>query len=217
MSHKVMCVKLGKEAAGCAAEDMTSGERAIFHWLEFATVMIFTAEYLLRIFVASNRLKFIFSFFGIIGLLAILPFYLVAGLDLRTVRLLRVLKLMRYSKAMPLFHRAFLVVKQELLLFLFISGILFYLSGVGIYYFEKTAQPELFASVFHSLWCALITLTTVGYGDVVPITIGGRCFTFLVLMLGIGVVAIPTGLIASALTKVRDNGKVENNTDNTKC
>ena len=184
--------------------DLTLGERAILRWLEFATVMIFTAEYALRIFVAANRPKFIFSFFGMIDLIAILPFYLAAGLDLRAVRMLRVLKLMRYSTAAPLFHRAFLIVKRELLLFLFISGILFYLAGVGIYYFENAAQPNAFASVFHSLWWAAITLTTVGYGDVVPVTIGGKCFTFFVLILGIGVVAIPTGLIASALTKVRE-------------
>ena len=184
--------------------DMTPGERAILRQLEFATVMIFTAEYLLRIFVAANRPKFIFSFFGMVDLIAIAPFYLAAGLDLRAVRLLRVLKLMRYSKAAPLFYRAFLIIKQELLLFLFISVILFYLAGVGIYYFENAAQPEAFASVFHSLWWAVITLTTVGYGDVYPITVGGRCFTFVVLILGLGVVSIPTGLIASALTKARE-------------
>ena len=186
---------------------LTPGERALLGQLEFITVMIFTAEYLLRILVASNRPKFIFSFFGMVDLIAILPFYLAAGLDLRAVRLLRVLKLMRYSKAAPLFQRAFLIVKQELLLFLFIAVILFYLSGVGIYYFENAAQPEAFASVFHSLWWAVITLTTVGYGDVYPITVGGRCFTFFILILGLGVVSIPTGLIASALSKARESQK----------
>ena len=184
--------------------DLTPDERAFLYYLEFATVMIFTAEYLLRILVASSRPKFIFSFFGMIDLIAILPFYLSTGLDLRAVRLLRVLKLMRYSKSAPLFYRAFLIIKPELLLFLFIAVILFYLAGVGIYYFENAAQPEAFASVFHSLWWAVITLTTVGYGDVYPITIGGKCFTFVVLLLGLGVVAMPTGLIASALTKARE-------------
>ena len=155
--------------------------------------------------VASNRPKFVFSFFGIIDLIAILPFYLTAGMDLRAVRLLRILKLMRYSKAAPLFYRAFRIVKHELLLFLLISGILFYLAGVGIYYFENAAQPQAFASVFHSLWWAVITLTTVGYGDVVPLTAGGRCFTLFILILGLGVISIPTGLIASALSKARED------------
>ena len=184
--------------------DLAPGERAVLRQLEFATVMIFTAEYLLRILVASNRPKFVFSFFGIIDLIAILPFYLTAGMDLRAVRLLRILKLMRYSKAAPLFYRAFRIVKHELLLFLLISGILFYLAGVGIYYFENAAQPQAFASVFHSLWWAVITLTTVGYGDVVPLTAGGRCFTLFILILSLGVISIPTGLIASALSKARE-------------
>ena len=80
---------------------------------------------------------------------------------------------------------------------------LLFLSGVGIYYCESEAQPDSFASIFHSLWWAVITLTTVGYGDVSPITTGGRVFTFFVLLIGIGLFAVPSGLVASALSKVR--------------
>ena len=76
-------------------------------------------------------------------------------------------------------------------------------AGVGIYYFEHAAQPEKFKSVFHSLWWAVTTLTTVGYGDMFPITAGGKLFTFLVLTIGLGIVAVPTGLVASALTNAR--------------
>ena len=72
---------------------------------------------------------------------------------------------------------------------------------MGIYYFEHDAQPEDFASVFHAFWWALATLTTVGYGDVYPITVGGKVFTFFVLMLGLGVFAVPTGLIAMAIIR----------------
>jgi voltage-gated potassium channel len=78
-----------------------------------------------------------------------------------------------------------------------------YLSAVGIYYFEHVAQPKQFKSVFHSLWWAVTTLTTVGYGDMYPITAGGKIFTFFVLMIGLGIVAVPTGLVASALSQVR--------------
>ena len=76
-------------------------------------------------------------------------------------------------------------------------------AGVGIYYFEHEAQPEGFGSVFGSLWWAVATLRTVGYGDVYPITVGGRIFTFFVLMVGLGIVAVPTGLAASALSQAR--------------
>lgn len=185
--------------------------------IEFLTVAIFTIEYLLRISVSDNKFGYIFSFFGIIDLMAILPFYIASGLDLRTVRifrllrLFRILKLLRYSKAINRFHRAFLIAKEELILFFFVSVILLYLSAVGIYYFENEAQPEQFKSVFHCLWWAVATLTTVGYGDIFPITAGGRVFTFFVLMIGLGVVAVPAGLVASALSKARSEDDYREN------
>jgi voltage-gated potassium channel len=77
---------------------------------------------------------------------------------------------------------------------------------VGIYYFENAAQPEAFKSIFHSFWWAIVTLTTVGYGDVYPITLGGKIFTSIIVLIGLGIVAVPTGLIASALTRtIKDN------------
>jgi voltage-gated potassium channel len=115
-----------------------------------------------------------------------------------------VLKLARYSEAVKRFHRAFIIVKEELALFLFIALIVLYLAGVGIYYFENPAQPEAFSSIFHSLWWAVATLTTVGYGDIYPITVGGKLFTFFVLVIGLGVVSVPAGLVASALSKARE-------------
>ncbi|WP_444917354.1 potassium channel family protein [Microbulbifer sp. JMSA003] len=108
-----------------------------------------------------------------------------------------------YSKAVARFSRAFSMVKEELVLFGVTALILLYLSSVGIYYFESAAQPEQFKSIFHSLWWAVTTLTTVGYGDMYPVTLGGRIFTFFVPLIGLGVVAIPTGLVASALSKAR--------------
>ena len=142
--------------------------------------------------------------------MAILPFYVSLGVDLRSVRalrllrLLRILKLARYSSAIGRFQRALTLAREELLVFLGIAVMLIYLSAVGIYYFENEAQPEQFASVFHSLWWAVVTLTTVGYGDAFPVTLGGRMFTFAVLMAGLGIVAVPTGLLASALARVRE-------------
>lgn len=102
-----------------------------------------------------------------------------------------------------------MIAKEELILFSCVAAIMLYLSAVGIYYFENAAQPESFKSIFHSLWWAVATLTTVGYGEVYPITIGGKIFTFFVLMLGLGVVAVPTGLVSSALSQARDEEKTE--------
>lgn len=190
--------------------DLKPQTREILQSIELASVLVFTLEYVLRIYVANKKLKFIFSFFGIIDLLAILPFYLSFGIDLRSlralrfVRLFRLFKLVRYNKALKHFARAIKIAKEEILLFLFITSILIYLSAVGIYYFEHDAQPEQFSSIFDSLWWAIITLTTVGYGDVYPITVGGRVFTFFILMIGLGIVAIPTGILSSALTRAVD-------------
>ncbi|WP_241478965.1 ion transporter [Psychroserpens jangbogonensis] len=188
---------------------------ALLNAIELFSVSVFTLEYLLRIYVADSKPKFIFSFFGIIDLLAILPFYLSFGIDLRSLRalrflrLFRILKLVRYNRAMNHFTRAIKSAKEEILLFIFITLILIYFAAVGIYYFENEAQPEHFTSIFDSLWWAIITLTTVGYGDVYPITVGGKVFTFFILMIGLGIVAIPTGIISSALTKSIDNKETE--------
>ena len=101
-------------------------------------------------------------------------------------------------------HRAFILIKEELVLFFFLTIALIYLSGVGIYYFESPVQPGVFSSIFHSLWWGVTTLTTVGYGDAYPVTAGGKVFTFFILIIGLGVVSIPAGLVASALSKARD-------------
>ena len=178
--------------------------------MEVIVVIIFTIEYLLRIVLSEKRLKFIFSFYGIIDLAAILPFYLATGLDFRSVRALRllrvfrILKLAKYSVAIARFGQALKSIKRELVMFFAMTLIMIYLAAAGIYFFENSAQPEAFSSIFDSLWWAIVTLTTVGYGDIYPITAGGKIFTFIVLIIGLGIVAIPTGLFASALTKTKD-------------
>lgn len=187
--------------------DLNQVFQNILKHVEIITVVIFTIEYLLRISVSDNKIKFIFSFYGLIDLFAILPFYITSGIDLRSIRifrlfrLFRIFKFLRYSKAITHFRLAFSKIKEELILFLIATGFLLYISAVGIYYFENTAQPEQFKSVFHCLWWSVATLTTVGYGDVFPVTTGGKVFTFIILMLGLGIVAVPSGLLASALVK----------------
>ncbi len=177
---------------------------------EVVCIGLFTFEYFLRIYVAKKPFKYIFSFYGIIDLLAIFPFYINTIYDFRAVRTFRVfsifksLQLVRYSKALNRFRIAARIVKEEMILFLIITLIFIFLAASGIYYFEHEAQPKLFPSVIHSIWWAIVTLTTVGYGDVYPITAGGKVFTFFMLMIGIAVITIPAGLVASAFTKARE-------------
>ena len=169
--------------------------------------VLFTIEYALRIATSKRKWSYVFSFYGVIDLLAVLPFYLSLGVDLRALRIfrlfrvLRALKLNRYSRAMETFGIALRQSRGEFSVFFVAISLLLYLSAMGIYYFEHEAQPDSFRSVFHCLWWAIATLTTVGYGDVYPITTGGRVFTSIVVLCGLGVVAVPTGIIAAALTR----------------
>ena len=189
--------------------NLSSGLRHGLRCIEIVTVSLFTIEYLLRVIVADNKTGFIFSFFGMIDLLSILPFYVATGIDLRGVRafrllrLFRILKLVRYSKAIQRFHRAFLIAREEIILYFCATLLLLFFAAVGIYYFERDAQPDIFSSVFHSLWWAVATLTTVGYGDVYPVTVGGKIFTFFILLIGLGIVSVPAGLVSSALSQAR--------------
>ena len=189
--------------------DLSAPTRRFLKVFETATVLLFSLEYVLRLLVADRKMGFVFSFFGIVDLAAILPFYLATGLDLRSIRIVRLLRLFRlfkfarYSATIRRLRQAFALVREELTLFLVLIAIVMYVASVGIYYFEREAQPQAFASVFHALWWSLTTLTTVGYGDVYPVTTGGRVFTAVVLLIGLGVVAVPAGMVAAALSEAR--------------
>jgi voltage-gated potassium channel len=181
---------------------------AFFGLAEYLIVTFFTIEYILRVLVTEHKIAYVLSFYGIIDLASVLPFYLTLGIiDLRFVRvfrlfrLLRIFKFTRYSRAWLRLKRAFLDVKTELILYTVLTLLLIYLASVGIYYFENEAQPDKFGSIIDSMWWAIATLTTVGYGDVFPITTGGRLFTFFILLVGLGFVSVPSALLASALSK----------------
>ena len=185
-----------------------------FLWVsEVVVTALFTLEYGARCYLAERKRDYLFSFYGLIDFVAVLPFYLalVLGTEVgvlralrafRLLRIFRLLKLFRYNRASDRLLRALWECKEEFILFFFMTLILLFISAAGIYYFEHPGQPEDFSSILHSLWWAVVTLTTVGYGDVYPITLGGRIFTFIILLIGLGVVAAPAGLIASALSKI---------------
>lgn len=181
----------------------------ILKGMEVVIVMIFTVEYALRVWTAEKPMKYIFSFLGIIDLIAIFPFWLATGIDLqaarafRLVQMIRVLKVMRYMSALSRLERSIKLVQEELIVFAVLAIIMIFVTAVGIYYFEHDTQPEAFPSIPHSIWFSVVSLTSVGYGDVTPITTGGRIFTSFILIIGLGIVAVPTALIVSGLTKVK--------------
>lgn len=189
--------------------DLPSPVRVFLDVAEVVTVAVFTVEYGLRIVSAPKPLAYIFSFWGVVDLAAVLPFYLAVGLDLRALRILRLMRLVRllkfarYSVAASRIAGAFRIVREELVLFYSFAFLILYLCSIGIYYFEHDAQPDKFSSVFAAMWWSAITLTTVGYGDVYPVTVGGRIFTIFILFVALGIIAVPTGLFASALSRLR--------------
>ncbi len=195
--------------------DLPAGLRTYFFYEELVIVTVFATEYVLRVYAAPRRLRYIFSFYGMIDVLAIAPSVLMGGFDLRAMRAVRVLrvlsllKMMRYVSAFNRLARSIRAVAAELAVFALMAGIILYLCATVVYLFENEAQPKAFASIPHALWWAVVTFTTVGYGDVYPITAGGRIFTGVILILALGVIAVPTGLIATALTADREREREE--------
>ncbi len=189
-----------------------------FQAFEIFSVSIFTVEYLVRLWVCvekadpeddrsatADRIAYIFSPMAIIDLLAILPFHLIAvtSVDLRFLRifrLLRLLKLIRYSAAMSSLVRVMYEEGRSLLAALVVMmGLLFFAAAL-MYFAERHAQPEDFGSIPAALWWAIATLTTVGYGDVVPITTAGKIIGGCVMIFGLAFFAIPIGIIASGFS-----------------
>ncbi len=187
--------------------NLSSSTKGLLRYIELIIIIFFTFEYILRIYISKRKIKFIFSFFWIIDFLAIVPFYLSTGLDLRSLRILRifrlftVFKLLRYSKAIKNFKEIIISIREELIIFSILTFILIFFSAIWIYYFENEAQPENFSSIFDSLWWAVVTLTTVWYWDLYPITAWWRFFAFVIVIIWLGIVAIPTWLIAGAISE----------------
>lgn len=192
-----------------------------FALFEAVTIAVFSVEYLLRVWSAVElspadaahpvraRLRYMVSFHAVVDLLAILPFYLLlfgvfSGADmrfLRAIRLLRVLKLTRYSAALNMLITTIQENSRALAAAFLILLTVMLLAASGMYYFERQAQPDDFGSIPAAMWWAFATLTTVGYGDVTPITAGGRVFGALITVVGIGMVALPTSILATGYSR----------------
>ena len=194
----------------------------ILNKFEVFAIIIFSIEYILRVWTSTflyptekyfiARIKYIFSFMALVDLLSILPFYLpfLVRVDLRVLRslrlfrLLRILKVNRYTHAL---HKVILVIKNktsELLSSVFVIFILMLISSVLMYSVESPAQPDVFRNGFSGLWWAVATFTTVGYGDIYPITNIGRFLSAIIALLGIGLVAVPTGIITSGFMEANE-------------
>ncbi|MEW4570803.1 ion transporter [Tautonia sp. JC769] len=181
---------------------------------EWFSVAVFSAEYLLRVWAAPadprfagpvrGRLRFMATPLALIDLMAVLPAYLpMFGLDLRFVRALRLLrifraaKLVRYISALRLFADVIRAKREELILTTCVFGLMLLITSCLMYFAEHEAQPEAFSSIPAAMWWAVVTLTTVGYGDVHPVTSLGRVLASFSAILGIGFFALPTAILGS--------------------
>lgn len=205
-------------------QELKNDYTVLFQWIEVFSVVVFTIEYFLRLWVSDldkevghSRVKFAFSPLGLIDLFAIIPFYLpmIFPIDLRVIRILRLLRLLRifklgrFSRSLRTISEVLKETKTDLALSLFVAFVLLVVSSTLMYHVEHDAQPEKFASIGHSFWWSVATLTTVGYGDVYPITAAGKLLSAIIAVIGIGFVALPTGIISSAFIARIQKDKIE--------
>lgn len=198
--------------------EIEASHYAVLATFDFFSVLIFTVEYALRIWIAPEhpayfslsparaRLRYALSFHALVDLLAILPFYLgaIVPLDLRFLRILRVLRLLKLTRYSPAFEALARVVynqRRPLIATVVIAGMLLIFASSVIHLLEHEAQPQHFSSIPKSMWWTIVTMTTTGYGDVIPITPLGRVFSGLLMLSGMGLLALPTGILATGFVQ----------------
>ena len=206
-------------------QNLSSGFITGLKIFEIFSVAVFTIEFCMRIYISdlthpsNNRIKsamrFILSPLGLVDLFAILPFYLpfIIKIDLRFIRILRVvrflriLKINRYNNTLRLIGSVIKAKKMELGMTLFVSGLILVIASFLMYNIEGSIQPDKFPNVFATMWWAIATLTTIGYGDVYPVTGLGKLLSSLIALLGIGLVALPTGIISAGFVDQMNKSK----------
>jgi voltage-gated potassium channel len=208
-----------------SVEWISSEYERMLYFIEVISVLIFSAEYLIRLWSCTSssdfsnpiigRIKFALTPMALIDLLAILPFYLpfFITLDLRIIRTLRLMRIFRlakvgrYSSSLKLLKNVISERKEELIVTLSITLMLLVISSSLMYYAENEAQPDKFPDIPSTFWWGVSTLTTVGYGDVVPITAFGKIIGGIVSILGIGLFALPTGILGASFVEILRRNK----------
>ena len=190
--------------------------QVFFDRFELLSIIVFTIEYLLRAWVSvedpryqaalTGRLRYLVSPMAIVDLIAILPFYLgmIFNIDtrlLRVLRLFRIFKLSRHFSAMSVLLNVIRTELPTLVSAIFIMLVLVVLASAGMFLVERSVQPETFGTIPRAMWWATITLTTVGYGDVIPVTAAGKVLGIFITILGVGMAALPAGIIASGFNR----------------
>jgi voltage-gated potassium channel len=201
-----------------SVEEIYQQYKLFFHYFELVSVILFTIEYLLRVWTITEdsryahpvfgRLRYIIKPIAIIDLIAFLPFYIpfIVGdarvfRMLRIIRLIRVFRIVHYFKPLVMIYNVLARKKNELLMSLAAMIFLVVFVSSLMYFVEHEAQPEVFSNIPKTMWWGVITLTTVGYGDVVPVTTFGKFLGSIISLIGIGFFALPAGILASGFSE----------------
>ena len=204
------------------------------YYFEVFSVVFFSIEYLLRVWSITSseeyrhpltgRIRFIFSPMALIDLMAILPFFVkFLGVDMRVIRIFRMFrifrlfKLVRYAKALNIISNVFKNKREELVISLFFILFMLLVVSSVMYYVENSAQPEQFSSIPSTMWWGVATLTTVGYGDIYPVTEIGKFLAGIIAILGIGLFALPTGILAAGCAEEIERVKKQEDTEVCPC
>jgi voltage-gated potassium channel len=210
-----------------SVEQYSQNFARFFIYAEWAFTLLFTAEYIIRIIISANRRKYIFSFFGIIDFLSILPAYLsivftgvhslIILRSFRLLRVFRIFKLARFIGEASQLSKALSSSRPKIIVFLVTVGIVVVIMGTIMYLVEGAENG--FTSIPKSIYWAIVTLTTVGYGDVAPSTVLGQTLASIIMIMGYGIIAVPTGIVtaemARASRKTSDNVRVCNSCKST--
>ena len=180
---------------------------------EWGFTILFTIEYFFRIYAVNRPLKYIFSFMGIVDLLAIIPTYLIFVFpaahslsiirSIRLIRIFRIFKLSRYLRGAHTMQIALRSSRPKIIVFLLSVMLLVIILGTLMYIIESSASTNGFENIPDSIYWAIITLTTVGYGNIIPMTIFGKIVASFIMILGYGIIAVPTGIVTAAFSRIR--------------
>lgn len=183
--------------------------------LEWVFTIVFTAEYVLRIWCARRRLRYLTSFYGIVDFLAIIPTYLSLVLPLshtlltvralRLLRIFRIFKMGRYMQEASTLRRALYASRQKIAVFILAVATILVIMGSTMYLIEGSVNPE-FNSIPDALYWAVVTMTTVGYGDATPITIPGKILAALMMLIGYSMIIVPTGILTVEISRASQPG-----------
>ena len=198
-----------------SVDSMAAKYITIFYIIEWVLTGFFTIEYILRIIISPNKRKYIFSFFGIIDFLSILPAYLslvFTGMhsliilrSFRRLRVFRIFKLARFIGEASHLSQALKASRHKITVFIVTVGIIVVIMGTVMYLVEGSENG--FNSIPKSIYWAIVTLTTVGYGDIAPGTVLGQVLASILMIMGYGIIAVPTGIVTAEMTNIQNKEK----------